>query len=129
MNPERSAGTSLDKSATRCPSRTALMYQNRIVRPSRFHTLTMLLIKNALLLTSLSVVQFLYQSATRLRSLLPLLFPARSATISPDRSARRSPESSARMYLDKNAIVFPGKSASRYPSLILNTEQRLSARL
>merc|ERR1719457_164330 len=55
------------------------MYQNRIVRPSRFHTLTMLLIKNAPLLTSLSVVQFLYLSVMKLRSLLPLLFPARSA--------------------------------------------------
>merc|ERR1719457_186046 len=91
------------------------MYPNRIVRPSRFHTLTMLLIKNAPLLTSLSVVQFLYPSAMRLRSLLPLLFPARSATISRDRSARRFQESSARMYPDKNATVFPDKSVTMYP--------------
>merc|ERR1719354_340870 len=106
------------------------MYPNRIVRPFRFHTLTMLLMKNVPLLTSLSVVQFLYQSATKLRSLLPLLSPARSATISPDRSARRFPESSARMYPDKNATVFPDKSVTRSPSksAILSTDKNARQR-
>merc|ERR1719354_421738 len=85
----------------------------------------MLLIKNALLLTSLSVVQFLYPSATRLRSPLPLLFPARSATISPDRFVSRYLESSARTCPDKTVRIFQDKSATRFPSkcATLNTDK------
>merc|ERR1719222_1587098 len=72
MNLERSAGRSQDGAVSRSLRSTVLMYLNRIVIPSRFHILLMKIKRNALLATSLYVVQCQYLNVRMLRSQLPL---------------------------------------------------------